>query len=69
MRKVGEGGFSSVRIVGYTGADGEEKGFALKRCDKAKLVRLRQLTHIRYERDIVAALEHPFILKMYATFL
>ena len=62
---LGEGGFSKVKLC--TSAQ-HEGAFALKCCRKRQIVRLRQTTHVQYERDIVACLVHPFILRMHATF-
>ena len=66
VRTLGEGGFSRVKLV--TSPDHAGGVYALKCCVKAKIEKLRQETHIKCERDIVATLAFPFILRMHATF-
>ena len=65
LRTLGKGGFSRVRLVMSPDHAGV---YALKCCLKSKIERLKQTTHIKHERDIVATLDFPFILRMHATF-
>ena len=66
-----EGARSSVTAA----ATGEEKGmgativpkfFALKIMKKLEVVRLKQVEHIRNEKEILMGINHPFLVTLYA---
>jgi serine/threonine protein kinase len=44
------------------------KNFALKALSKQAVIDRGQLSHVKDERLLLQALDHPFILKLYGTF-
>lgn len=62
---IGRGAFGEVRIV-------KEKGtgnvFAMKKLRKAEMVKRGQVEHVRAERNILAAVHHPSVVKLYYSF-
>lgn len=42
--------------------------FALKVLEKDKIVRMKQVEHIKSEKDILASVRHPFAVNLHATF-
>jgi serine/threonine protein kinase/CRP-like cAMP-binding protein len=64
-RTLGCGAFGRVRLVRH-----EETGdtFALKCLIKADVVNNNLQEHVMNERDVMLALDHPFILKLYSTY-
>lgn len=42
--------------------------FALKVLEKAKVVKMKQVEHVKSEKDILAAVRHPFAVNLHATF-
>jgi serine/threonine protein kinase len=44
------------------------KSFALKALSKQAVIDRGQLSHVKDERLLLQALDHPFILKLYGTF-
>ncbi len=76
-RCAGTGTFGRVRLVEAPKIVKklEEDGmrppsgfFALKIMKKSEVVRLRQVEHIKNEKDILSVISHPFIVVMYAAF-
>jgi len=61
---LGKGSFGHVQLVqdktGYT--------YALKAVSKGQVIHLNQEEHIMSEKRVMAALEHPFLVKLHATF-
>jgi len=61
---LGKGSFGHVQLVqdqtGYT--------YALKAVSKGQVIHLSQEEHIMSEKRVMAALEHPFLVKLHATF-
>eukprot|EP01113_Clastostelium_recurvatum_P040943 TRINITY_DN643_c0_g1_i1.p1 TRINITY_DN643_c0_g1~~TRINITY_DN643_c0_g1_i1.p1 ORF type:complete len:350 (+),score=96.03 TRINITY_DN643_c0_g1_i1:140-1189(+) len=66
-RKVtlGTGTFGTVYLVQHRPTG---KFFAMKTLKKAEVVRLNQVDHISNEKNILLAVDHPFIVKLYQTF-
>ena len=64
---VGTGTFGRVRIVKLKG-NSNRTPFALKMLKKSEVIRLKQVQHVRAEKDILMMLEHPFIVNLVATF-
>ena len=62
---VGTGTFGRVRIVRHVKTG---KYFALKILKKNEIIRLKQVEHILSEKHILAQIDHPFIVKLFATF-
>ena len=42
--------------------------FALKIMKKQEVVRLKQVEHIRNEKEILSAINHPFLVKLFYSF-
>lgn len=42
--------------------------FALKVLEKARVVKMKQVEHVKSEKDILAAVRHPFAVNLHATF-
>lgn len=71
VKTLGTGTFARVwlaKLANLKGQD-ETKVFALKILRKADVVRLKQVEHVRNERNVLAAVAgHPFITTMVASF-
>ncbi|KAK9811495.1 hypothetical protein WJX72_004815 [[Myrmecia] bisecta] len=65
LHTLGTGTFGRVRLVHH-----EDSGsfLALKSLKKAEIVRLKQVEHVMNERNILAKLQHPFIVSLHATY-
>lgn len=65
MTTLGAGTFGRVKLVKHrpTGA-----AYALKILQKAQVVDFKQTTNVMNERDVMAMVDHPFVLKLVATF-
>lgn len=64
-KTLGMGTFGRVKLV-VDKADGE--AYALKMLQKAQIVAMKQKKNVMLEKDILMALNHPFVLKMFATY-
>ena len=64
---VGTGTFGRVRIVKLKG-DPSRTVFALKMLKKSEVIRLKQVEHVKCEKEILLAIEHPFIVTLVAAF-
>jgi protein kinase A len=71
VKTLGTGTFARVwlaKLANRKGADGN-KVFALKILRKVDVIRLKQVEHVRNERNVLAAVAgHPFITTMVASF-
>lgn len=66
---LGTGTFGRVRLAKYTlSGDEKESCFALKMLKKKEIIRLKQVDHIRSEREILTRISHPFIVDLYGTY-
>ena len=59
---TGTGTFGRVFLVKHTATG---NFFALKVLRKMEVVRLKQVDHIKNEKKILAAINHPFIVSLY----
>ena len=64
---VGTGTFGRVRIVKLK-TDVSRTPFALKMLKKSEVIRLKQVEHVKSEKDILLSIEHPFIVTLVAAF-
>ena len=64
-RVLGTGTFGTVKLV-QDGRDG--KGYALKVLRKKMIMDAKQLTNVYSEKEIMQALIHPLILRLYAAY-
>ncbi|KAL9652539.1 hypothetical protein ABK040_000109 [Willaertia magna] len=65
LKIIGEGTFGCVRIVKRF-----NQYYAMKIIKKIDIIKLKQISHIKQERDILLLndMNHPFIIKLYQTF-
>jgi protein kinase A len=71
MKTLGTGTFARVWLTKFAGRKGSDKSqvFALKVLRKVDVIRLKQVEHVRNERNVLAAVAgHPFITTMVASF-
>ena len=64
---VGTGTFGRVRIVKLKG-DASRTAMALKMLKKTEVIRLKQVEHVRSEKEILMSIDHPFIVTLVAAF-
>eukprot|EP00455_Lapot_gusevi_P010761 TRINITY_DN14900_c0_g1_i5.p1 TRINITY_DN14900_c0_g1~~TRINITY_DN14900_c0_g1_i5.p1 ORF type:complete len:359 (+),score=86.70 TRINITY_DN14900_c0_g1_i5:179-1255(+) len=64
---LGTGTFGRVRLVQMQ-YQSDYHSFALKMLKKSEILRLKQLEHIKSEKEILTAINHPFIVNLYKTF-
>jgi hypothetical protein len=65
---LGTGTFGRVRLVTYYVKPNKPLYFALKMLKKSEIIRLKQVEHIKSEKNILCAIMHPFIVNLYCTF-
>jgi len=65
---LGTGTFGRVRLVSVDLGRNRIQHFALKILKKSEILRLKQVEHLRSEKDILLKVAHPFIVSLYATF-
>ena len=63
---LGTGTFGRVRLVTYSHQ--KTLYFALKMMKKSEIIRLKQVEHIKTEKNILMSIHHPFIVNLYAHF-
>jgi len=64
---VGTGTFGRVRVVKIKGS-ADRSPLALKIMKKSEVIRLKQVEHVKAEKQILMLIEHPFIVNILATF-
>eukprot|EP00123_Amoebidium_parasiticum_P014526 comp22538_c0_seq1/m.34237 comp22538_c0_seq1/g.34237 ORF comp22538_c0_seq1/g.34237 comp22538_c0_seq1/m.34237 type:complete len:356 (-) comp22538_c0_seq1:350-1417(-) len=65
LQTIGTGTFGRV----YLCQDKDDQNYyAMKVLKKVEIVRLKQVEHIRSERDILSCFRHPFIVTLHCTF-
>jgi serine/threonine protein kinase len=62
-RIIGTGTFGKVYLAILDG-----KGYALKMLHKKKIIELKQVDHIKNEKNILAGANHPFIVNLVEAF-
>ena len=63
VRIIGAGTFGKVYLAILNG-----KSFALKILSKKRIIELKQIDHIRNEKNILAGISHPFIVNLVESF-
>jgi serine/threonine protein kinase len=63
---LGTGTFGRVRLVHYNHRT--RLHFALKMLKKSEIIRLKQVEHIKSEKNILAQISNPFIVTLYTSF-
>mmetsp|Transcript_2028 Transcript_2028/g.3813 ORF Transcript_2028/g.3813 Transcript_2028/m.3813 type:complete len:329 (-) Transcript_2028:48-1034(-) len=61
---LGTGTFGRVRLA----KDKDGNVYALKILSKAEIIRLKQVEHIKSEKNILSKIHHPFIVNLYSVF-
>jgi len=64
---LGTGTFGRVRLVTYQQSN-KTHVFALKMLKKSEIIRLKQVEHIKNEKNILSEISHPFIVNLYSHF-
>lgn len=64
---VGTGTFGRVRVVKIKG-NSDRSPFALKILKKSEVIRLKQVEHVKAEKEILMSISHPFIVNLLTTF-
>ncbi|CAE6963562.1 PRKX [Symbiodinium natans] len=64
---VGKGTFSRVRVVKMKSSQ-ERTPMVLKILRKADVIRLKQVEHVKAEKQIMSMVEHPFIVNLLGAF-
>jgi len=64
---VGTGTFGRVRVVKIKG-NADRSPMALKIMKKSEVIRLKQVEHVKAEKEILLSISHPFIVNMLAVF-
>lgn len=66
---VGSGTFGRVRVAFYNGSkESNPVPVALKIMRKSEIIRLKQVDHIKSEKNILMTVEHKFVVNLLATF-
>ena len=63
LKVIGTGTFGKVFLATHNG-----KAVALKSLKKTQLIELKQVDHVKQERDILKSLKHPFIVNLQDSF-
>jgi len=64
---VGTGTFGRVRVVKIRGSS-DRSPLALKILKKSEIIRLKQVEHVKAEKQILSMIEHPYIVNLLQTF-
>jgi len=64
---VGTGTFGRVRVVKIKG-NADRTPLAMKILKKSEVIRLKQVEHVKAEKQILTMIEHPFIVNLLNTF-
>lgn len=64
---VGTGTFGRVRVVKIKGSQ-DRSPFALKILKKSEVIRLKQVEHVKAEKEILMSIAHPFIVNLLTVF-
>jgi len=62
---LGTGTFGRVRLAKYKNLT---IPLALKMLKKTEILKLKQVEHIRAEKNILERIHHPFIIRLFSTF-
>ena len=66
---IGEGSFAKVYLIEKTGKhSGKKTYYAMKMLNKKELRDKDSFSYVKLEKQIMIDLNHPFLLKLYATF-
>jgi hypothetical protein len=65
---LGTGTFGRVRLVKHRDDPAEANPLALKCLKKSEIIRLKQIEHVKSEKNILEMINHPFIVNLKGTF-
>jgi len=65
---IGIGTYGRVTLVTLKDASSDQTPIALKRMNKNNVIKLEQVEHVKAEKKILAALNHPFIVQLLGSF-
>ena len=65
VRTIGRGAFGEVEVVVYKKT---KQVFAMKIMLKSEMIKKNQVEHIRSERDLMALIDNPWIVKLVYSF-
>lgn len=64
MRTIGTGTFGRVYLALLSNPPGDKRPRAIKVLRKDQLIKMRQIEHIKSEKNILMEINHPFIVSM-----
>ncbi|EER05617.1 cAMP-dependent protein kinase catalytic subunit, putative [Perkinsus marinus ATCC 50983] len=64
---VGTGSFGRVRVVKLKGSE-DQSPMALKMLKKSEVIRLKQVEHVKAEKNILSIIDHPYIVNLLISF-
>ncbi|CBH12777.1 protein kinase, putative [Trypanosoma brucei gambiense DAL972] len=69
VKRIGKGAFGEVYLC-YKKYDNDKQLYALKRMRKTDMIRKKQISHVRSEKDVMAeaASTNPWVVKLYLSF-
>ena len=67
-KTLGTGAFGRVRIGYYLKGNRRKDFYAMKCLKKAELIQRDQVWNACNEKRIIAALKHPFVIKLFGTY-
>jgi protein kinase A/protein kinase X len=65
---LGTGTFGRVRLVKHRDDPAQALPLALKCLKKSEIIRLKQIEHVKSEKNILERINHPFIVNLKGTF-
>lgn len=65
---MGTGTFGRVRLVKHRDDPEEALPLALKCLKKSEIIKLKQIEHVKSEKNILERINHPFIVNLKGTF-
>lgn len=68
LQTLGTGTFGRVRLVKHRDDPDSVEPIALKCLKKSAVIKLKQIDHIKSEKKVLAAIDHPFIVCLKGTF-
>jgi len=65
LQTLGTGTFGRVRLAK---SKSQERYFALKQLKKTEVVRLKQVEHVNAERELLADVNHPYVVRLFCSY-
>ena len=64
LSTLGTGTFGRVRLVKHRSDNQEQDPLALKRLKKSAIIKLKQIDHVKSEKNVLSIIDHPFIVNL-----